>query len=208
MISVVTLWETLMQSAKTGTAGYQSAAEFNRDLAAVQLSAMSLLCPLYAKNTLVQELLSPFVKSVDISLTKPEECFYFLGATINGIPSYPITPLQAPLYSSSPVRAPSARNPAAYHYLIDGDITYIHSGTLAGTMQYIRKPEAATVVLTPVSTPTRDYVTPTEGADLEWPESAFNLILALMQQKLGLELKEDLLTMVGAQSAQQEIQNV
>lgn len=196
MISVVRLWNTLMQSAKTGTSGYQSADEFNRDLASVQTSAMGLLCPMYAENTYIQELLEPFVESVAISLTKPVDCFYFLGATINGIASYPITPVQATLYQNSPIRTPSAENPSAYHYMVNGAITYIHSGSLAGTMQYIRSPEEATIVLTPVSTPNRNYVTPTAGADLEWPESAFNLILALMQQKLGLELKGDLLMSV------------
>lgn len=208
MISVVRLWNTLMQSAKTGTAGYQSADEFNRDLASVQTSAMGLLCPRYAENTYVQELLAPFVKSVTISLTKPVDCFYFLGATINGIASYPITPVQAPLYQGSSIRAPSTDNPSAYHYLINGAITYIHSGTLAGSMQYIRTPVAATVVLTPVSAPNRNYVTPTAGVELEWPESAFNLILALMQQKLGVELKEDLLMSVAQLGLQFEASKI
>lgn len=208
MISVVRLWETLAQSAKTGTAGYQSAADFNRDLASVQTSVMGILCPRYAENTYVQELLAPFVKSVAVSLTKPAECFYFLGATINGIAAYPITPVQAPIYQSSSIRAPSTKNPAAYYYIVNGNLIYIHEGSLGGTMQYIRTPLAATIVLTPVSTPNRDYVTPTSGVDLEWPESAFNLILALMQQKLGIELKEDLLMQVGQFGIQQETTNV
>lgn len=208
MISVVRLWETLMQSAKAGTAGYQSEEEFNRDLASVQTIAMSILCPRYASNTYVQEMLRPFVISVDVSLVKPENCFYFLGATINGIASHPITPVQAPLYERSPVRKPSVKNPVAYHYFVDNGIIYMHTGSLVGKMQYIRTPAEASIVLTPVNTSNRDYEEPTAGADLEWPESAFNLILALMQQKLGIELKENILTTLGAQNAQQEIQNV
>lgn len=204
MISVVRLWNTLMQTAKTGTSGYQNADEFNRDLASVQTSAMGLLCPMYAKDTTVQELLSPFVENVSASVTKPVDCFYFLGATINGIAAYPITPVQAPLYVSSPIRNPSTKNAAAYYYLQDNNIVYIISGALTGTMQYIRTPAAATIVLTPVSIPNRDYLTPTSGAELEWPESAFNLILALMQQKLGIEMKEDLLITAGVQSLQLE----
>lgn len=208
MISVVALWNTLVQSAKIGTAGYQSASEFNQDLAAVQISAMGLLCPMYAKETSVQELLSPFVKSVDISTTKPTECFYFLGATINGVAAYPITPEQAALYESSPIRMPRATSneseKTAFYYLTAGKITYLYSGTFTGTMRYIRTPAAATIVLTPVSTADRDYVTPTAGADLEWPESAFNLILAMMQEKLGIEMKEDILTTIGRTNTQIE----
>lgn len=193
MISVVRLWETLMQSARTATSGYQTAGEFNRDLASVQTGLLGLLAPMYALNIQVQELLSPFVKSVTISATRPTECAYFLGATINGIPSYEITPLQAPIYTSSPIRNPSATNPTAYHYFINGGISYIHNGTLGGTMQYIRYPLASTIVLTPVSEANKVYVVPTAGTDLEWNENAFNLILGMMMQKLGLELKENIL---------------
>lgn len=206
MISVVRLWNTLMQSAKSSTSGYQNQDEFNRDLAAVQTSAMGILCPLYAKNTMVQELLAVFVKSAAVSLTKPADCFYFLGATINGIAAYPITPEQAAIYASSPIRNPSAKNPSAYWYMLDNDLVYLHAGSLAGTMRYIRTPEAATIVLTPVSEADRDYVTPTAGADLEWPESAFNLLLALMMQKLGLEMKEDLLMSIAQMGIQFEIE--
>lgn len=193
MIATVRLWETVMQMAKTGTAGYQTANAFNRDLSSVQTSLMGLLCPMYAKNTYVQELLSPFVKSVAVSLTKPTECFYFLGATINNIASFEITPVQAPIYNSSPIRKPTVTNQVAYHYMVNGNLVYIHYGTLAGTMQYLRTPTPATIVLTPVSEANRDYVVPTSGADLEWPESAFNFILYMMLQKLGLELKDSLL---------------
>lgn len=205
--SVVRLWNTLSTSAKTATSGYQTAAEFNFDLASVQTALIGLLAPLYAKNTYVQELLAPFVKSVAVSLTKPAECAYFLGATINNIPAYPIQPEQAPLIASSPIRNPSAKNPSAYWYMINNALVYIHSSTLAGTMQYIRYPLASTIVLTPTSSPNRDYVTPTAGVELEWPELAFNLLLAMMQEKLGVEMKEDILLQISNQSLQKEVAN-
>lgn len=206
MISVVRLWETLSQMGKTGTSGYQTADEFNRDLASSQTSAMSLLCPWYAKNTMVQEILAPFVTDVPVSNTEPSDCFYFLGATINDIAAFPITPVQAPLYKDSPIRKPSAKNLTAYWYMIDGGYQFIHDGSLTGTMQYIRMPKEASIALTPVSTPERDYVTPTSVDDLEWPESAFNLILGMMLQKLGIEMEDDLLMSVGIQTIQYETQ--
>lgn len=208
MISVVRLWETLMTSAKTASSGYQTANEFNLDLASVQTSLLGLLAPMYAKNTQVQELLTPFIKSVTVSTTRPAECAYFLGATINNIPSYEITPVQAPIYISSPIRNPSATNLVAYHYFINGGISYIYNGTLAGSMQYIRYPLAATIVLTPVSDANRDYVVPTAGVELEWNENAFNLILSMMMQKLGLELKEQLLAEFANAGIQFEVSKV
>lgn len=193
MISVVRLWNTLMDSAKTGTSGYQGQDPFNRDLASVQTSLQGLLAPLYAKNTYVQELLAPFVASVAISAEKPEDCFYFLGGTINGVAAYPILPTQDSLYRSSPIRRPSTSNQTAYYYLVNDNIQWLYDGTFAGHMEYIKNAPEASIILTPVSEADRDYVEPTAEADLEWPESAFNFILAMMQQKLGLELKEDLL---------------
>lgn len=191
MISVVRLWETLVQSAKSGTSGYTTQDEFNRDLASVQTSLTGLLSPMYAVNSYVQELLAPFVKSDAISVTKPVDCFYFLGGTINGVPAYPILPTQDSLYMSSPIRRPSADNQTAFFYLVNNNVQWRYHGSLVGHMEWIRTPAEASIVLTPVSDADRDYLTPTAGADLEWPESAFNFILAMMMQKLGLELKDD-----------------
>lgn len=205
MISVVRLWETLVQSAKVGTSGYQSASEFNRDLASVQTSLLSLLCPMYAINQQVQELLTPFIKSVAVSTTRPAECAYFLGATVNGTASSEITPLQAPIYAQSYIRNPSNINHVVYHYFINGGIVYMYAGTFMGSMQYIRYPLAATIVLTPVSDANRDYVVPTAGVELEWNENAFNLILYMMQEKLGLELKEQIQMSFAALGIQNEV---
>lgn len=208
MISTVRLWETLMSSARTNSTGYQTASQFNLDLASVQTSLMGLLCPLYATNTYVQELLAPFVRSLAISTTKPSDSFYFLGGTINGIPAYQITPTQGSLYTSSPIRRPSSTNQTAFFYLVNDNVQWVYSGAFVGNMEYIKTPLPATIILTPVSDANRDYVTPTAGADLEWPESAFNFILAMMMQKLGLELKEDLLLSMSQLGLQAETAKV
>lgn len=193
MISTVRLWNTLMTAARTGSSGYQTAAAFNQDLKAVQTSLMGLLAPQYAINEYVQELLAPMVRSLEISNTKPEDCFYFLGGTVNGISAYPILPTQDSLYQSSPIRRPSSSNQTAFYYLVNDNIQWLYSGAFTGHMEYIKAPAESNIILTPVSEANRDYVVPTADRDLEWPESAFNFLLGMMMSKLGLELKEDIL---------------
>lgn len=193
MISTVRLYESLVQSAKVGTSGYITADEFNNNLSSVQTSLMGLLCPQYAINTYVQELLAEVIRSAGISETRPPDCFYFLGGTVNGVAAYPILPTQDSLYRSSPIRRPTSTSDTAFYYLINDNIQWIHSGAFTGHMEYIKVPAECNIILTPVSEANRDYVVPTADRDLEWPESAFNFLLAMMQQKLGLELKEDLM---------------
>lgn len=204
MISTVRLWETVMQSAKTGTSGYQSASEFNRDLKSVQTSLMGLLAPKYAVNTMVQELLAPFVRSLAIADTKPPDCFYFLGGTINGITANPILPTQDSLYRTSPIRRPSAQNETAYYYLVNDNIQWVYYGAFAGHMEYIKAAPECNIILTPISEANRDYVVPTADRDLDWPESAFNFLLGMLQMKLGIELKEDLQMQMGQLGIQTE----
>lgn len=193
MIGIVRLWEELMQSAKTGTSGYQSEEEFNRDVNTVQRpTLMGILAPYYESNQTVADILAPFVEEVALSTTKPADYFRFISATNNGEPCIPINANQATMYSSSSVRSPAASGNTYYYFQEDG-IVFLSNGATSGTMKYLRYPEEAEITLTPTSTADSDYLTPTSVDDLEWPEQAYNLILYFMMQKLGLEMKEPLL---------------
>ena len=119
------LWHTLMQSAKAGTSGYQTQDEFNNDLHAVQISLMSLLAPLYAKNIQIQDLLAPFVIEAPISSTKPTDYRQFVSAEVSGNPSYPINPNQVAIYKTSPIRKPTATNGLSYYYFTDNGVKFI-----------------------------------------------------------------------------------
>lgn len=200
MIGVVRLWETVMQTAKKGTAGYQDEDEFNRDLAAVQTELMGVLAPLYASSRAVKDLLAPFIvtfsgnTSVAGLLAKPDDYFQVANISISGHPATPVDVNEAPMLNYIPSRTPSVANNIYAYYEVNDDFTVLPQGTaLPAVLTYIRHPEEASIVLTPVSDENGDYLTPTAGDDLEWPERAFNFIYYMMLQKLGLEAKEQLL---------------
>lgn len=214
MISVVRLWNTLMQSAKTGTAGYQTADEFNRDLASVQTSLMSLLASSYAKSLGVKELLSPFVKPYTANtssagvLTRPADYFQIADASVAGYPASQIEVNERAMLRFVPSRRPSVANNIYAYYLEDDNIQFMPEETLAVDMIYIRVPDEAELALTPVSEANRDYVVPTAVSELEWGERAFNIILCMMLQKLGLELKEQLQLEYSSIGLQSEISKI
>lgn len=206
MISVVRLWNTVNQMAKTETSGYQTQDEFNRDLASVQTALLSVLAPFYSRNQAIQDILSPFVKGAALSSTKPTDYFRFISGIDRGYPIIPINVNQVGDIQISPIRKPNVKR--TYYYFEDKQMKFLASGTPTGTMSYIRYPLASRIVLTPVSGVDNDYVTPTADGDLEWNEDAFNFFLYMMLEKLGIEMKEQLLQQYANVGLQRELANI
>lgn len=208
MIDSVRLYESVNQAAKKGTSGYQSPAEFNRDLSDVQTDLLTTLRPHFESNQMVRDLLGPFVVSTAVSSSKPVGYYSFISATISGQPSWPIALNEVAIYQSSPVRSPAASG-QSYHYFQDDQVMFLTPSGVSGSMSYIRYPSNAGITATPVSDDDSDYMTITSNGDLEWPESAFNFILYMMLAKLGVETKEPLLreyAAIGIQYEQSKIQ--
>lgn len=214
MISVVTLWETLMQSAKTGTSGYQDEDEFNRDLSAVQTQLMSILSPLYGRSSAVKELLAPFVEpltgtsSATGVLAKPADYFQIAAVAISGFPVKEVSVNERFMLQYVPSRRPSTSEKRFFYFMEGDDINLLPAEAHIVSGTYLRHPEEASIALTESSTADSDYVTPTAVDDLEWPQRAFNLILYLMMQRLGLEMKEQLMMEMGNLGIQMESVNL
>lgn len=192
MIGIVEFWETVQQSGKTGTSGYQSKDEFNRDLHIVQLSAFGTLSPFYSKNQQVQDLLSYRVKTVAIG-ARPDDYGHFVSATVNGKASHPINVNQKDMIMSSPIRRPTRENGLCYHYFEGNNVHFLVGSNVGGTMTYLSLPKQAEIDLEEFSDEDSDYVTPVSVSDLEWPQTAYNLLLNLMLERVGLERKEQIL---------------
>lgn len=188
---IIQLYETVSQTAKTGTSGYQSMAEFNNSLSLCQKELLGLLSPYYAKNIHVQDLLAPFIEVSANSTSKPADYHQFVSATVNGHAAYPLRPNQLSLYSTSPIRKPTAT--LSYYCFVENGIEWLTLTGISGDMTYIRQPNEASIILTPTSTEDDDYLTPTVGDELEWPERAFPFLFYMMLQKLGVEMKDALI---------------
>lgn len=213
MEGVVRLWNTVNQMAKTTTSGYQTEEEFNNDLADVQLALITKLAPFYSVNQSVRDLLKPFALSETSSATSgvlayPEDYFRALTARINGYPVYPIATNEKDIIMTSPIRGASTAKNQYYYYQEDGGIKILPAETLSVTLSYLKYPAEAFIVLTPVEGDNSDYLEPTVGEDLEWDENAFNFLLYMMLERLGVEIKDDLAMEWSNLGIQKELANI
>lgn len=192
MIETVRLYRDLVNTAKVGTAGYIREVEFNDALESVQTSILSLLAPLYAGQRSVKDLLAPFIETASGSgtISKPSDYFQVAEITVDGFPARSTDVNEVASLQFLPSRRPDAdRN--IYAYYETNDAFNILPGTVASSnMTYIRKPDEASIILTPSITGGSDYLTPTSTSNIEWPERAYNLMFYMMLDRFGLSQKE------------------
>lgn len=198
MISIVRLWTTIQQLAKTETSGYQTEAEFNNDVAAVQDDLMTTFVPLYSVNQMLKDILDVFVKSSPITINssgqadKPTDYYSSLTASINGHPCYPIAVNEKDIWNTSAIRKPSVANNIYVYYQENGILNFLPAQTLSCNFSYIRKPADASIEFTAVSEEDNDFITATSVDDLEWNENVFNLFVYKMLERLGVEMKDSI----------------
>ncbi len=194
MIQTVHLYNDIVNTTKSGTAGFQRASEFNDALHSVQVSLMGLLSPLYATTRAVKDLLAPFIEEVSGSSTIPFPADYFQVAAIE-VNSYPADSIEVNQIASLnylPSRKPDASKNIYAYYQVDNGFVVLPATVSSSRMIYIRKPEDVAIVLTPTSTEDSDYLTPSSTTDLEWPDRAYNLIFYMMLERFGVSQREPL----------------
>ena len=210
-INVVTLWTSSVQYLKAGTSGYFNKSEWENVVESVQLDLVEILTPHYENNIIVQDALGPFVKSVPTpytvnGLTKPADYLHLMSLNAAGKPVYPIKVNEIGLINESHIRSPDATKGRYYYYMMDDKINLLPNTAVALTGAYIRKPLTAVIVLTPTSTSERDYLVPTVGVNLEWPLTMFNIILYMVLDKLGVQMKEQIVREFANMGIQRETQ--
>jgi hypothetical protein len=212
MISIVALWNQVQTSAKTGTSGYQSENDWNRDIDTVQKRIANVLCDNYDKSQKVEDALfgllvthsgtstSTGIFSSSNSfgvISNPSDYFRLISLWINigGIPTpaSKIASSQISAYSTSYVRRPSVADGNYSYYYLDGSIQVMPAQQLPVTLVYCKVPPIATIVLTENSDANSDYVVATAGHDLIWSPVVYNLFYYHMMEMLGLEMKDQLL---------------
>lgn len=199
MISIVRFWDSLAKLAKIGTAGYETQEQFNLSLQSVETSLMSTLAPLYNSSRAVKDLLAPFVvpdsatTDPDGSYDKPADYFQLAAVSVDGYPATEVDVNEIQMLMYLPSRRPSVTDNRYAYYEESDKIMLLPEDELDVSIKYIRHPVPGQIVLTATETDEDDYVTPTSGSDLEWPERAFNLLLFLMLQRFGVEIEKQLL---------------
>lgn len=212
MISVVNLWNQLQITAKTGTSGYQSQDDFNRDLDTVQKKIANILCDNYDISQKVEDaLFGLLVSKTSVAsstgifaysnsfgqISNPADYFRLISLWVNvgnqQIPAGKIASNQISVYSTAYVRKPSIANNNYSYYFLDGNMQMMPMQQMLCTLVYCKIPPVAAVTLTQSSTTNSDYITVTAAQDLIWPAMDFNLFYYHMLEMLGVEVKDNLL---------------
>jgi hypothetical protein len=95
---------------------------------------------------------------------------------------------------TSPIRKPNLATNDINWYLKSGALYVMpEQASIVVDLMYYRVVPDASIVLTPASDGNGDLVTPTVGVPYGWPVSVFNLLVYLILEQLGVELKENML---------------
>lgn len=202
-MSIVALYNQIQTTAKSGTSGYQSQAEFNSDIDTIQKRIANVLCDNYDKSQKVEDALFGLIISVTANtnsmgvITTPADYFRLVSVWVNvaGIPTpaSKIATNQISAYSTSYIRKPSVADGNYSVYYLDNKIQMMPLILLNCTLAYCKVPPAATIVLTPNSASNSDYLVATVGTDLVWSNVVYNLFYYMMMEMLGIEMKENIL---------------
>lgn len=207
MISISAVWNRVNELGKTGTSGYDSQDEFNDKIYSVQLELAEVLADVYEENQKASDALAPFIIKTDITtlsnglITKPSDylhlCTIWLLRNGNIYPTAKLPVNGTATTLTSPVRGPSlVNNDVAYNFVND-KIQLYPNAIMTVRVIYIKQPDLAKITLIPASNADSDYLTvdanPANTIDLKWPVSMFNIIVYMVLEKLGIEMKEQLL---------------
>lgn len=193
---------------------YQSGADivdyFNTKLSEVQYELFNDLSPLYNKNEMVKDLLNFWVRQqagssmIDGSqsigtdpeiVNRPLSIGYTDGTNI----LFSITEAsESELVASArmPQRAPNvAKKIVYYRFNSPGTVNFYPAAITPYFAYYLVYPSEAKIAFTYTSTDDEDIMTydDADSIDLAWPESADNLIIYKMLEKIGVSIREELL---------------
>lgn len=197
---IVDIYNRVSQLTKTGTAGYVDQDEFNGIIKAKQLSLLEMLIGLEDDNEKAEDLIS-FLKKVYVStsdatghITMPGDYLHIdtlsLGTAPNLYPVQKIDTDQVETLRTSPILFPDLANNEVNYYFEAGVIVMFPEEAMPTRMRYFGVPPDATIVLTESGDSGGDYLTPTVGTELAWPQSAYNIFCYMVLMDYGIELKE------------------
>lgn len=215
MVGIIKLYNTVLDRAVVGTSGYDDT--IIEKINEVQPQLVEALMPHYEKNQAVKDMLAPFVKPmtkdtvITTGLLAKETDYVHFGSveSAGGQTAYPINNNEVAIINTSPIRQPNLSNGNIFYFQKNNEIYFLPSVTVIQVKYtYIRKPALCALTLTPASSSEIDYVVPSAPTDLEWPAEAFNLLLYMTLEKLGMEMKEPIIIEMSNLGIAREMINV
>lgn len=199
------VWQRVMGLAKSGTSGMDAEDEFNSKVIAAQQKLAALFKAVDEENEMVSQALSWLKKSTGLVTTVtdgsiPAQSDFSSLITVTLIAAgkrYPGTKYrnnEVETARTSPILQPDLTKNELGFYNRSGKIFTMpeQAGTTVDMAYYIKLPDA-TIVLTPSQSDDYDLVIPTVGVDFGWPEFCFNLLVYMIAEQFGVEIREEAL---------------
>lgn len=202
MVDIVEVQTAVNRIAKTGTSGYDSTVEFVAKANEVNIDAMNILTPHYGKIKAVTDILNLFVTQLPSDFTSglmglPDDFYGYIDMpNTSGTAVYPIREIktnQIGALSINTIRKPTAARPKMY--IAEGNINLLPPSADVSDRDliYFRLPGDVDITTTPVGDSTDDYDMVTAQTNYEWPARMKNLLIYLLVERLGGEMKQPIL---------------
>lgn len=200
MVDVTIVRDAAYRITKVGTSGYDSTTEFIAKANEVNLDLMNLLTPHYGKQVeAVDDILSTFVKTTAVTFTsgvfaKPADFYGYISVVPDsgvGIVRK-IKTNQIGALGRNSIRKATTAAPQVY-LNANGFNILPNTITTGNNLMYFRLPADIDIVTQPYSNPDDDYEIVTNQTDFEWDPRAKNLLIYLLVERLGGEMKQPIL---------------
>lgn len=211
MIAVLDLWNRINAYGAKYQSGTDVVAYFNTALAEVQIELFNDLSPLYDENEKVKTLLDIWVKEqvgssnsggVVTAGTNPEvvnrpiSIGYTDGSGNILFSIVEIDESELIAIARMPQRKPNSSKKNVYYRFNSPSTVQLYPKEIVSyDMFYFIYPTAALIVFTFSTTANEDIMTydSVNSVNLQWPQTAFNLIMYKMLEKYGVTVREELL---------------
>lgn len=200
MISTAKVWERVNLLLKSGTSGYQTAAEFNSDMYSTLLRIITVLCDNYETNEKVSDLITKDGLLVEVALATNSSGFitfpnnHFRTATLlavdgsgNEFETTKIRSNEKGGYLRSSIRKVSYPSGVKYYFANSG-LNTLPKQVTPIKLIYCIKPAMPNLVLT--VDPSDYQVVDNSTTNIPLAENLFNLFVYEMVERVSVEMKE------------------
>lgn len=207
MVDNYFVYNRIRDLSKTGTSGYQSLDQYNRDAKQVSNELARVLSNNYEDNGAVADALVHLLKTSTTETVSgagvvdlPEDYLHIdsMGTVIYSeqVPFNKIMRKEADSIMSSRVRKFSVAKKHLGYYKDDGGIQLLPKQSYPLEFRYIRKPVDPVLSLVLADDGDYEILDPigTNTIDFEFGDSVTDLIIYMMLEKLGVQMKEQILT--------------
>lgn len=203
MVDIVEVQQAAYRITKIGTSGYDSTPDFIAKANEVNIDAMNILTPHYGKIKAVDDILNMFVTELPLEFISglagiPEDFYGYISTYKTNddgsiVPVRKIKTNQVGTLSINTIRKPTDQNQKIYFDQGNINNLPVTDTNNSLTMLYFRVPADVDIFSVPAENPSDDYEVVIAQTNYEWPARMKNLLIYLLVERLGGEMKQPIL---------------